>query len=701
MKHLLTSCAAIMAVAWFGLFGVSCSETETTDKTPFVIYYSGLTDIGPSMEGVVSSPTYKGEAPSQFAITQISLNGEPYVGEGFTISPDNGAISISNTKDMLVGLYSLSISCQSSGTTHLFENVVEVNLMASVPDGITVEPALLKVDYAEIINTNSVTVLPTAQVVTEGEHVSISKYEIIGEEHKGVFAISQTGEISIVKGNQAVIPGNYKLNLKLTTKAGEGIFENAVEINITSKPLSITFTPNVGKIEEETVSSTTYTSSLPLFKGSIEGLAYSIKEIRPATDKITIDATTGVLSVAANHGFKANESYAIDLNITNEFAPEGVEMKDVFTLEVVSFIAPVENLIYSDATCTQATSFELMHTEAFKGDEAIFELIDLDANLQGQLLIDHLGTITAKKGNNIPLGTYTINVQASNSKSTTAASFSLTIKENQNFFSFIKYGNNLSQPVDENAFQYRVHSAEELEALDIPAPTTDIRSGIVVKWSVEAKHQMSGTTISETGQLKFVTSGWKEAQCGLVIVTATVGEGEEAVSMSVPVFFHYSTLKNGVSVEYTPFVIQADPRKQTRSASPKLTGVADESKFVMDYRRSFNYYSIGNSNHKSGEPKVSGSFMQGMWKQYFEKIGKTPNYSSKDPVSHYANAKDLNQALLYVDKDLSIVVNPNKWTDGEYANGAMIGQMTFVTDGNTGLLNGSKNQIFPIFIYLK
>lgn len=57
---------------------------------------------------------------------------------------------------------------------------------------------------------------------------------------------------------------------------------------------------------------------------------------------------------------------------------------------------------------------ELKHTPAFVGDEASFEFVDLDAALQGQLAIDHEGTITARKGNTLALGNHTLKVKASN-----------------------------------------------------------------------------------------------------------------------------------------------------------------------------------------------------------------------------------------------------------------------------------------------
>ena len=82
-----------------------------------------------------------------------------------------------------------------------------------------------------------------------------------------------------IKGNQNIQPGKYILSFKLTTAAtGEdpekGIFENALEINVTSRPLSLIYTPDEGKIEEEGERSpeTTFQSNIPALKGSAEGL---------------------------------------------------------------------------------------------------------------------------------------------------------------------------------------------------------------------------------------------------------------------------------------------------------------------------------------------------------------------------------------------------------------------------------------------
>ena len=138
MKHALlkTKSRLIMSlmIVIMSVVYTSCDDTETTDSTKFTIFYSGMTDIGPSMSGRISSPTYKGNTPSDFAITKVTLKGEAYSGDCFTINPNDGFISINSTKDMQVGLYKLSISCISGGNYYEFKDIVEINFLKAVPD---------------------------------------------------------------------------------------------------------------------------------------------------------------------------------------------------------------------------------------------------------------------------------------------------------------------------------------------------------------------------------------------------------------------------------------------------------------------------------------------------------------------------------------------------------------------------------------
>ena len=76
LKKLTSGFLAILTVTSLILTGTSCSDTETTDSTPFAIYYSGMTDIGPSMNAKISAPTYIGATPADFTITKIILENE-------------------------------------------------------------------------------------------------------------------------------------------------------------------------------------------------------------------------------------------------------------------------------------------------------------------------------------------------------------------------------------------------------------------------------------------------------------------------------------------------------------------------------------------------------------------------------------------------------------------------------------------------
>ncbi len=680
---------------------VACDETETTDETDFALYYTGMTDIGPSMTGVISTPSYIGGKPSDFEIFKVTLDGESYSNSSFMINEDEGAITISETAEIPVGLYKLSIRCYSNGKKYEFTDIIEINMMKPVPDGITVEPNKLTVDYADVIDAASTVELPTAQVTTDGNHVSIKKYEIAKSDFSKYFAISSSGEISIVKGDATLVPGVYSLSLKLTTGANgedEGIFENAIEVNVTSRPLELIYTPATGKIEEESAQSgnTTFTSNTPALKGSLEGLAYSIKSVTPATGKILIDPATGVLSVNTNHGLKAGTKYAIDINVKNIYSTEGVDFKAVFELEVVEFIEPIQNFKYDNIEAVQAVAFEQNLSSDFKGDEVRFEFVDLPTALQGNVSLDHEGRVSALKGNSIPLGNYTIKIKATNPKSDpeqpTIATFTLVVKENPNYFTYVHYGNNLGlTPTKNYANQYRI---KDKISITSDQPVSDAK--VDLYYELTNLHQSGSSTIdSGTGIITFATNN--NRQCGIIMVTATAGKGTpEEFSVQTPVFVDHSILVNGVRIEYNPFVYQVNPTKGGRSVSPSVTGVSDMANFTMDYRRTFNYFNFF-GNHTSGAP-AAGNFAGSVWETYFEVTKTTLNYGSRNPMSYYANPTRLETAAAYVDPNTrEIVVNPNKWVqNGEPANGAMTGQITFGTDGKDPQ---SGSSVFPIILW--
>lgn len=138
----------IMMVAALTVFCVSCDKTETTDSTGFILYYLGITDIGPSMSYTLKAPAYKGSTPYDFTITKVTLNEESFSNnDNFVINTETGEITIQNTDAMASGLYSISVGCYSNGKFFDFKDAVQVNMLLAVPEGVTVEPAEVLVKW--------------------------------------------------------------------------------------------------------------------------------------------------------------------------------------------------------------------------------------------------------------------------------------------------------------------------------------------------------------------------------------------------------------------------------------------------------------------------------------------------------------------------------------------------------------------------
>ncbi|MBD1427167.1 DUF4958 family protein [Sphingobacterium arenae] len=703
-----------LIILWVSLFvTTACEKTEVVDSTDFTLYYTGMTDIGPSMTGVINPPSYIGAAPTDFKIAHVMLDDVTHSVNNFEIDSETGSISIKETSDMPVGVYKLTISCSSNGTRYEFKDALAINMMKPVPDGITVTPNKLTVSWADVVDASSPIELPTAQVTTDDDHVSITKYEIARSDFSKYFAISSSGLISIVRGDASLSPGKYVLALKLTTgasKEDEGIFENAIEIDVTSEPLALTYTPAQGKLEEESELSgkTTFRSNTPALKGSTEGVQYAIKNILPATDKIIINPQTGVISVAENHGLTAGQKYTVTVNVKNAYATEGVDFEDVFELDVVEYIEPIANFTYQNVDAIQAVAFDISLDDDFKGDEVRFEFLDLPSPLQGNITLDHVGNISSPKGNTIPIGNYTIKVKATNPKSEeanpTIASFTLTVRANPNYFTYVRYGNNLGlSPAENYANQFRIAVGAPLSSVS-PTPTTDAK--VSVTYEIQGIHQGSGTTIDiNTG--KITLGNIAARNCGVFMVTATAGKGTPSeYSIQTPVFFHNSealaspsNASEMVVVEYSPFVFQVNPGAGGRSIQPNINGANNMSRFTLDYRRNFNYYNFFGT-HGSGQPNGANTFLQNLWNTYAQNRGINPNYGSRDPLSYFGNVSSNthHQTLAYIDPNtFQVIVNPNKWTyNGEAANGVMVGQVTFETNGNDPASGG---QIFPIVLW--
>lgn len=744
-QHISSGFMAILMSVFTAVTFSSCEDTETVDKSGFALHYTSLTDIGPSMTGVIASPSYKGSAPYDFAITRITFGeeGEAYTGDSFQIDASSGSIEILNTDNLSVGVYRISVSCVSGGTTYSFPDIVEVNFLKPVPDGIVVEPNLLTADYNDILDANSEAEMPTAQVTTDNsaEHITITGYAISNVRRGDViydntanplFAISETGEISIVKGHDEatetnLVPGVYTIDLKLNTRAADanselGIYTDALQVNVISAPRGLSYADGYVEAGDGTSEHPMrgFTSEAPVLRGSAEGANYAIVAVKrngvedeSAMAKFSIDAATGIITIGDDHGFVIDDVYTVDVSVTNAYSAEGEVYvgEDALTVTVVDWVSAPISLSYGNVSAQRLIEFTASPEYEGGTTALVYSFDNLDESLADYLSIDsETGVISAAQMHEITPGDYTVVVKASNFVGEITGTMNLHVDEHPCYFTYIRYGNNLGLDETTEASQFRFHSLSEIQSMGTIAPKTDFNpdGGATLTWSSEAKFQSAGISIDRnTGVLTLGTTEANFArEMPIIFVTATATLDDFSYSHVVPVFFHYAKEVNGITLEYTPFVFRTSPRLGGRSSVPVLGG-ADASNFLIDYRRSPQYWNL-NGERSDGTPHESGAiadnqFLTNLWTTYGAGTG------SKDPMGFFRGTdidhSNLSRKLGYVDNTsgssnkYSVVVNPNLWNDDGWADGVFMMTMTFTVDGNINNVNGG-TEIRPIAIWL-
>lgn len=131
-KILVMKFSRLFAAFSAAVLSVSCM-TQADPDSEFVLYYQGVRNIHPG-ESISLTPSYIGDAPSDFRIYSISLNGALYYapkldGElgpesSFWVDPATGAFKIQKTSSFNVGEYVVSISCVSGGKTYEYPSAI-------------------------------------------------------------------------------------------------------------------------------------------------------------------------------------------------------------------------------------------------------------------------------------------------------------------------------------------------------------------------------------------------------------------------------------------------------------------------------------------------------------------------------------------------------------------------------------------------
>lgn len=742
MRHRLSIILCLIASA-AALIG--CRQ-ESLEKEGFQLYYSGVTNIGPNLTVNLTAHHFGGE-PEEFAITEVKFGSDAYEGPEFTINPENGTVTVAGVPETQAGDYTVSVSCKVSGTVHNYPDIIGVTFFKGVPEEIKVSPDTLILDLSSL-KKDSQANDTTATITTDGDHIAITGYRIanvrfgneaidnIADPH---FDVSEDGIITVLKNDSFKI-GTYSVDLKLNTssfgsESEVGLFTDALTVKVVSVPVSFSYSPDSGLLEEEDGVATSFTSAVPVMNGSQEDVQWSIAGCTPENEKLLIDPQTGVLSIKEGHGLRKGVTYVVDINVKNRYSTDdGLTIEGAYSIEIVGYIAPIKHFGYEAAGKKMGTGWSVTpDAETDGGNIRHYEWTNAEAPYTKVLVLDpKTGEISAVKGNDLPVGKHEISVTAANGKTggEVVAVFSLEITENPYYFTHFSYGNNLglSEEQTDGVSQFRVKSKDELKALTAEIKFSDMseEAKAIATWSMKNGNKLNYLSIdAATGAISFpdeTGDSFTNEAMGIALITAEVTDPEDSENtfkVTVPFCVDFAAEVNNVLVTYDPFVFRVNPKTGGRSSAATVTGVAAD-KFLIDYRRSFNYYNIygvdenGNDLVNGAPNKEGGSFLQKIWDKFTEetklniKDGKA-NYGAKAPVSFYNNSIEktgdqLSKTGAYVDNtpganQFTLVVSPGVWHADGWADGIFTGQMTFATDGAIGSVNNGGKRA-PIAIWL-
>ena len=726
--------AALVALTAI-IVSVSSCKAELTDTGAFALHYPGITDIGPSTNMDIT-PTWHGGTPESFEIFSVKREGEAVTAECFSIDPTTGVFSIRKSDNLPVGKYRIGIACKVGGERHEFAEAITVNMMPAIPEGIKVSPDKITILLSQVTNTGSDEELPTAQITTEGEHISIRNYLISGvrrdgkalKDWDGLFSVDKSGKFSILKNNK-FNAGVYVIDFKLTTMvfgadSEEGLFSDALTVEVASAPISLVYNPSTAKVE----AGESYTSPVPEFIGSVTGLEFSIKKVIPESDKFSIDKTSGVITLAKGHEYAIGDEIVLSVSAKNNYGER--DFDQVLRIGIVEYIAPITLLAYNDTTVWEGTKVNLKPKQR-DGDEVTYSFEELPDALK-ELTINELnGTISVPKKNKIAQGEYSFKVKAQNPKGSLSATVKWNTTENPYAFTFVRWGNNLGlNPIQDYADQFRVSTTGPTT---IPVIESDIKEGVEALYEIKGGSKTKGESkinyVSidpKTGKLTTDPSvlGGKIAQMRahfvFVNIKTGVGTSGETV-MKIPVFFDFNAprTEGGYSIQYNPFAVRCNPKNGATSVPPtilknNIVVRGEELKNItMDFRRDFNYWNInGHEKHLNGAAAKGDNtkFLSRVWAAYCQACGFVydSEAGSRKAVSYYENYEkntngkgDLNKAAAYIrGEDLALHINPEKFMDEYgYANGIFTGQVTLGLDGKDPQKANDPYRLFPLFVW--
>ena len=690
----------VLMVAALTVFCVSCDKTETTDSTGFILYYMGGTDIGPGLSYDLQAPAYKGSAPYDFTITNITLDEETFSNdENFVINTETGAIAIQNTGAMASGLYSISVGCYSNGKFFEFKDAVQVNMLLAAPEGVTIEP-----DKIIVVNQDEEKWAETsAQVTTEKDkHISILGYAIAQDESKPYlqyFDVTSTGKIIIKEGiteDQLIAGEEYTLSLKLTTKVGDHMFADAVTFKVVSKPRKLVYSLNQTDYDlfEARLAGE---SSIPQLKGGKEDLKFAIKSINPEISGFSINEENGQISLPENHEVPANKDliYSFTITVSNSYG--STDFENVYAAKVTDYVKPIDPDKFSYTTqelYQLGGELTAERDPGFEGDAVEFSFAEentdeeIIAHKKNEIIkVDGSnGTITIANNHTLSVGPHEIKVKVINMKNKEGVikSLSVNVLENPNDFTYVDWGTNIEHEIQMNIYDtYQPQKTKEskyrnqfrfinrnwgitnAKVTEIKVLDHNIPEGSTASYKLIGKfpdndnfsHLQIGSTL-ENGTISTNNAdqnalGKSSARAGAILlieVTSSNNGIAPAVKKNIPVFFNATANIDGGTLLFTPFVVRINPKTNKCSSTEAKVYEWKNHTFkqeiqtpniAIDYRTNFSYWNFdNNTNHKSGNLTANVSTDAEMLFQVWNNCGypKSSDMGTRVPLCYYDTA---------------------------------------------------------------
>ena len=712
---------------------VKYEDLQTDSDAELATSQVNASGVAAAIEGYeLRNVRFRGLDDEEFGVIQDGADAF------FKIS-DEGVVSMVKGDGWALGTYMLDVkvnteSYGSEDEEGLISDALTVNVTAAEIVINYNEPQYLAPNLAR-------TYTPTVEGPEEGgpqvEGYTISGITLDGADFTdidGIFSIDELTGVVRADAPETITAGDYAVSVSYTY-VGQTL--EATDVLVIEcrpgMPETIYVSPSTTSIELPNLQSgsqVTLTSFSIMCEGeSADIKGYEIKNVsldgsNAPDGLLSINASTGEITIVKSNSWAVGE-YTVDIKVNTESFDSGSEygiVEDALTINVV------EEMVfnYDDAESSHkfATGWSVRPTTTLTG--AVYSWTDASAAYTEYLDIDpSTGIISAEKGNQLALDSYSVGVTATIAGAEpVTATYQLQVTDNPYYFTYFSYGNNLglSEEETDGVSQFRVTSSSELAALSCEITATDHNESYSWSFSVERINVLNGISVNRTtGALSFEANGFSAQAMGLAFVTAVSTDPDDADntwSVTIPFFVDCSGEINGTTIQYSPFALRVNPSwsEPVRSNAPSVTG-SDASSIYLDFRRSFNYRNLDGVK-ADGTPFESGTlnndtvtpdFLVSLWDAYKAATNNSENYGSKRPVSFYESnnnqksAEHLSASPCYVDgtdgnDKFSVVINPWLWTcDGGLADGVFYGQMTFATEIGKPLNNGS--QIFPFAIW--